>query len=87
MQGTSYVMDLENGEWQDGGTSDSSSGDDVLATHEVDFEKIDRLQCRRGAVPRQEVGWGALQVHGWWGAQITRPGSKWVGGRERGQKG
>jgi hypothetical protein len=51
MQGTSYVIDLENGEWQDGGTSNSSFGDDALATHEVDYEKLDRLQHRRGAVP------------------------------------
>jgi hypothetical protein len=39
-------MDLENGEWLDGGTSQSESGDDALATHEVDYEKFDRLQRR-----------------------------------------
>jgi hypothetical protein len=43
MQGSNYVMDRENGEWLDGGTSQSSSGDDAVATHEVDYKNLDRL--------------------------------------------
>jgi hypothetical protein len=52
-------MDLENGEWLDGGTSQSSSGDDAVATHEVDYENLERLQRRRGTVPQQGGGVGS----------------------------
>jgi hypothetical protein len=37
MQGSNYVMDLENGEWEENGTSDSEPGEDATRTHEVDY--------------------------------------------------
>jgi hypothetical protein len=43
-------MDLENGEWQEDGTSDSSSADDTRGTHEVDYEELDRVQRRPATV-------------------------------------
>jgi hypothetical protein len=51
-------MNLENGEWQDGRTSDSSSANDARGTYDVDYKELDRVQHRLATVRWQASGVG-----------------------------
>ena len=69
-------MDIENREWQECGTSDSSSDEDGRSIHEVDYQELTVSSLGEVQCGGREVGWRVALLHGRWAAQTILRGLK-----------